>query len=102
MPAIHDRGGWPEAGPIDKTPHELTDWEMRTDALVWLLSNSQKKVFRVDELRRAIESLEPDRYVSCLYYEKWAAALEALLIEKEILGREEIEDKLAELSAAGG
>lgn len=101
MPAIHDRGGWPDAGPIAQDEHHLTDWEMRTDVLVRLLSGSDKRVFRVDELRRAIESLEPERYVSCLYYEKWAAALEALLIEKELLTRDEIEAKIDELAVRG-
>ena len=97
MPSIHDRGGWPDAGPIDRTEHAHADWEMRTDALMRLLSSSQKRIIRVDELRRAIESLEPARYEQCAYYEKWASAIEALLLQKEILTREEIEDKVAEM-----
>ena len=102
MPSIHDRGGWPEAGPIDRTEHANADWEMRTDALMRLLSSSQKRIIRVDELRRAIESLEPERYEQCAYYEKWASAIEALLLQKEILTREEIEDKVAEIARRRG
>lgn len=98
MPAIHDRGGWPDETPISRADHAYADWEMRTDALSNVLTSAG--YFTVDEKRRAIESLDPERYVSCLYYEKWVASIEALLVQKEILGRDEIEAKLAELAAA--
>ncbi len=96
MPRVHDRGGWPGAGPIDQTEHELSEWEKRTDALVMLLTSPQKRVMRVDELRRAIESIEPSRYERLSYYERWIVALEALMVEKGILTREEIDRKMAE------
>jgi len=32
--AVHDRGGWPSETPIDRSEHELADWELLTDALV--------------------------------------------------------------------
>ncbi len=60
MPRVHDRGGWPGAGPINKTEHDLSMWEKRTDAILMLLSNAEKRVIRGDGLRRAIESLAPD------------------------------------------
>src|SRR5437762_1207782 len=34
MQRVHDRGGWPDAGPIDRSEHEYTMWEKRTDALM--------------------------------------------------------------------
>ncbi len=94
---VHDRGGWPGAGPIDKTEHQLEDWERRIDAMVQLLSGPQKGVIRVDEVRRAIECLPLDQYESLAYYEKWLTALEMLMIEKGILTRAEVEQKVAEL-----
>ena len=33
MPAVHDRGGWPDDTPIDRTEHEYSDWERRVDAV---------------------------------------------------------------------
>ncbi|HEV8717908.1 MAG TPA: hypothetical protein VGX03_34455 [Candidatus Binatia bacterium] len=93
MPRIHDRGGWPAAGPINKAEHDLSMWEKRTDALVMLLASPSKRVLRVDELRRAIESLAPEAYEKLSYYERWITAIEALLIEKGILTREEIDQK---------
>ncbi len=98
MPAIHDRGGWPNAGPIDKQEHQLADWEIRTDAIRQVLGSPDKRILSADELRRSIESLDPERYESLMYYEKWAAAIEAILLQKEILTREEIEEKVAELA----
>ncbi|MEW6300051.1 MAG: hypothetical protein AB1671_20345 [Thermodesulfobacteriota bacterium] len=87
MPRVHDRGGWPEAGPIEKTDHDLAMWEKRTDALLVLLASPEKRVIRVDELRRAIESLPPEQYETLSYYERWITAIETLLVEKGILTR---------------
>jgi len=98
MPRVHDRGGWPEAGPINKAEHDYSLWEKRTDALLVLLTSPQKNVMRVDELRRAIESIEPEKYEKLSYYERWITAIEALMIEKGILTREEIDRRVEELS----
>ena len=97
MPRIHDRGGWPTAGPINQAEHDLSMWEKRTDALVMLLASPSKRVLRVDELRRAIESLAPEAYERLSYYERWISAIEALLIEKGILTGEEIDRKAESL-----
>jgi len=96
---VHDRGGWRGAGAIDRAEHASTIWEKRTDALMTLLGRNG--IIRVDELRRAIESIEPGRYESMPYYERWITAIEALLIEKGVLTRQEVEHKMAELSRAG-
>ena len=91
---VHDRGGWPEAGPIDRAEHVYTMWERRTDAIRGVLG--AKHLIRTDELRRAVESLEPSQYEHLSYYERWIVAIEALLIEKGLLSREEIDRKMAE------
>ncbi len=65
--------------------------------MMQLLSSPDKRVIRLDEMRRTIESLPPAQYESLAYYERWATALESLMIEKKILTREEIERKVAEL-----
>jgi nitrile hydratase beta subunit-like protein len=96
MPHVHDRGGWPDAGPIDKAEHDYSLWEKRTDALLMLLAGPTKRLLRVDELRRAIESLPPDAYEKLKYYERWITAIEALLVEKGILTPEEIDRKAGE------
>ena len=97
MPRPHDRGGWPTDEPIDRNEHVHADWELRVHALHQVLG--RKGVRRTDELRRAIESLEPDLYESLSYYERWTAALEILVVEKGILSTEEIDQKVAELES---
>ena len=98
MPKAHDRGGWPSNEPIDRAEHHLMDWELRVDALHMVLG--QKGVRTTDEMRRAIESLEPSQYEALTYYEKWTAALEILMIKKRILSAEEIDQKVADLEKA--
>ncbi len=71
-------------------------WERRTDALMRAL-RAQGHI-EVDELRRAIESIDPQRYEQLQYYERWAEAIECLVIEKGLLSQDEIERKMAEQS----
>ncbi len=100
MPSVHDRGGWPGAGAIDTSEHQYSIWEKRTDAMMSLVMR-QGRVFRVDEMRRAIESIPPERYESMTYYERWLAALESLLVEKGLLEAGEVDRKLAERGGHG-
>ena len=95
MPRVHDRGGWPTDDSIDQDPHQLMDWERRLDALHNVLG--EKGLRRTDEMRRAIESIEPSQYEAMSYYERWTASLETLLVEKGILTAAEIDGKVAEM-----
>lgn len=93
----HDLGGQP-AGPIDRSEHELTLWEWRVDALVRLCFRAGHLV-DFAELRRAIEDLGPDAYERLSYYQRWAAALATVLVEKGVLTRAELEQRVARLRA---
>jgi nitrile hydratase len=97
MPRVHDRGGWPDTGAIDRDEHNLSMWEKRTDALMRVLRS--KNYMQVDEMRRSIEGIEPNRYERLTYYERWAEAIEILMIEKGVLTQEEIDRKVVELDA---
>jgi nitrile hydratase len=90
---IHDRGGWPTEQPIDRSEHELADWEILTDALVGALGD--RSVIGVDELRRGIESMPPDAYERASYYERWLYSLELLLCEKGVLTAGELDRRAA-------
>ncbi len=94
MTRIHDRGGWPDVGSIDRAEHDPTMWEKRTDALMRSLRAHGH--IEVDELRRAIESLDPQHYEQLKYYERWAEAIEILVVEKGLVSQDEIENKIAE------
>jgi hypothetical protein len=88
----HDRGGLVTEAPIDRTKHELADWEILADALVNSLGDAG--VMNVDELRRGIESMPPDDYERASYYERWLFSVEANLVEKGILRIGELDARL--------
>ncbi len=97
---VHDMGGRPNDDPIDQSEHTLMDWERRLDSMRGVLG--EKGYMTVDELRRAIEGLPPERYESLSYYERWAEAVEALLIEKGVVTANELDSTMAQLESAGG
>ena len=96
----HDMGGL-AAGEIDRHEHANALWEKRVDALLVLLSGPDRRLLRVDELRRAIESLGAEAYDAMSYYERWVSAIANLLLEKGVVGRAELEAKIAALKARG-
>jgi hypothetical protein len=81
--AVHDRGGWPTAEPMDRAEHGLADWELHMDAIVGVLG--ARGVMNVDELRRGIESMPPKEYERASYYERWLYSVETILEEKGVL-----------------
>ncbi len=100
----HDMGGVEpfRSAPIDRTDHDLSQFDKQVDALMNLLSHPSRRLVRVDELRNAIESLPPDRYDDLAYYEKWIHAIAEVLVHKDVIGEEELVLKLAEIKEAGG
>jgi hypothetical protein len=57
---VRDRGGWPTDAPIDRTEHELADWELLTDALVSALG--RQGLMSIDEMRRGFDKRKAPRY----------------------------------------
>ena len=92
-PGVHDRGGSPTDAPIDRTEHELGDWELMMDAIVGTLGANS--LMNVDELRRAIESMPRGAYETAGYYERWLFAAETVLGEKGVLAPGELDARLA-------
>jgi hypothetical protein len=90
---VHDRGGWPTDAPIDRSEHELADWEMLMDAIVGTLG--RRDVMNTDELRRGIESMQPDAYETASYYERWLFATETILSEKGVLAPGELDGRVS-------
>jgi hypothetical protein len=90
----------PGAGPIDRSQHDLSDWEILADAVNQALS--ARGIKRTDEMRRAREEMDSDAYRNLNYYERWIASIEAILIEKKILTRDEIDRRLADFESKWG
>lgn len=86
MSRVHDMGGQTGFGPVpvgqDGGPPFGADWEARVYALAAVLR--RRGVFNDDELRDAIERLPPERYLGLSYYERWLAAIEALVAGKGV------------------
>ena len=61
------------------------DWEARVYAIVRTLQARGVINKEFDELRDAIERIQPAEYLSLSYYERWLRATEMLLAEKGLL-----------------
>jgi nitrile hydratase subunit beta len=98
MSRVHDMGGQGGFGSVPVGGDDLAggddlvggggqsspaDWEMRVAALAAALR--RRGTFTGDEFRDAIERIRPADYLAMSYYERWLAAVEMLLAEKELL-----------------
>lgn len=94
---VQDIGGL-DFGPIDRHEHDPALWEKRTDAMLILLSGPKMAAFKIDALRRVIESYSQQDYDRIGYYDKWIRAIRNLIVEQEIVSAEEIDRRMAELA----
>jgi len=99
MNGVHDLGGMHGFGPVTPEPNEPvfhSDWERRTFALALATMGSGR--VNVDEYRRVIERMPPVDYLAASYYERWLHAIEALLVEKQLISPDEIDARLRDES----
>jgi len=90
-PATHDLGGATQfrCTPVDPDDNAPPDaFGKRVDALRQLLA--QRGLMTVDELRRCVEAIPEAEYHALGYYERWLRAISALMVEKGVVGAEEI------------
>ncbi len=92
----HDVGGL-DFGAIDREDHDLALWEKRVDAMLVLLA-TKKQAFKIDALRRVIESYGEQQYDATEYYEKWIRAIRNLIVEQELVTKDEIEQRVAKVA----
>ena len=100
MKGAHDLGGKTGFGPINPDPNEPVfhhDWEKRAFAIT--LAAGFLGQWNLDMSRYARERMDPDSYLQASYYEKWIHGLQTLLVEKEILTEEEIQNRMFEITA---
>ena len=94
MQGYHDLGGAP-AGTVPREEHELQLWEKRVEALLVMLT--RRKILRVDENRRGLESLGGEIYHSTSYAERRILAISNNLILKGVISVEALAAKMAEI-----
>jgi len=87
MSRIHDVGGMHGFGPVTVEPEQTPPfdhlWEMRVFALMKVVID--RRVCTLDEVRHAIERMDPSDYLGASYYERWVAGLEAVLVSKGLV-----------------
>ena len=94
MDGVHDLGGTEGFGAVqcehdEPVWHEA--WEPIGYALIFL-GAGDLKAFTIDELRHAIERMEPRHYLASTYYERIVTGVAALFVEKGIVTRERLEE----------
>lgn len=94
----HDMGGLP-GGPVERIEHDYALWEKRVDAILRLLSDPSCRLITVDELRRGIEELGPGAYEAMSYYQRWIASITNVLLEKGVIGVDELGRSMAAVEA---
>lgn len=100
MNGAQDLGGQHGFGPVRPEADEPVfhdDWERRALAVTLLMGPVGR--WSIDQSRAARESLPPVRYLSSSYYEIWIAALEKLMAERGLLGRDEIDAAVRQLKS---
>lgn len=98
MRGHHDMGGLP-AGPVERGEHDYALWEKRVDALMVLLGSPERRLIRVDELRRNIEALPPEAYDKMSYYERWVTSIANTLLQRGVVTSDELGRKMADVAA---
>jgi nitrile hydratase len=91
MNGVHDMGGMDGFGKVEPEPNEPTfheKWEGRVMAMVRAMGANGG--INIDSQRFARESLPPEVYLSSSYYKKWFLAIENQLIERNIVGADEV------------
>ena len=96
MSRVNDVGGMQGFPAIEQEldePPFHSDWEAHVFAINRALLGHG--VYDLDEFRDAIERMAPQDYLASSYYEKWFAALQALLVEKGVLTAAELDGEPA-------
>jgi nitrile hydratase len=91
MEGAHDMGGVKWSGPVQPEPDEPVfhaGWERRAFALT--LAMAMPGGWNIDMSRFAREDRPPSEYLSKSYYQIWLAGLERLMLERGLIGADEI------------
>lgn len=81
----HDVGGRIDA-PLDLSRSGYEPWEKEIDAIHFMLADAKRRRIFLEEFRRALTlQLGRERYLRLDFYERWAIAIEVLLVEKGLI-----------------
>jgi nitrile hydratase beta subunit len=99
MNGIHDMGGMHGFGPVDVSDDAEfhAEWERRARAMANLVYLGD--FVNLDAFRAAMEVIPPADYLQSSYFERWLKGIEAGLIERGYLTRQELDARLGEIAA---
>jgi nitrile hydratase len=92
MDGVHDLGGTDGFGSVVREQNEPVfhhAWEARVMAMNRALGASG--AWNIDMARFSREQLPPVVYLASSYYERWQRAMEQLLVERGLVGADELE-----------
>ena len=92
MDGVHDEGGMHGFGPVEREADEPVfhaAWEAAVLAII--RSGGTRGLYNIDEFRHAIERMDPAHYLASGYYEHWLDGIARLLVEKGVVGAEELQ-----------
>ena len=82
----HDVGGRLSGEALDLSSAPYEPWEKDIDAIHFMLSDAKRRRIYLEEFRRALTlQLGRERYLRLDFYERWAIAVEILLVEKGLI-----------------
>ena len=91
MDGVHDLGGMQGFGPVEREENEPVFhavWEAAVLAMQH--AGRSRGLFNIDEFRHGIERMAPAHYLRATYYEKWLEGITRVLVEKGVVGAEEL------------
>lgn len=94
----HDLGGveiFDGDGRISFLEKPMQQWELEIHSLLVLLASRQSTLITTDELRRGIESLEPNSYRTWGYYDRWAASIAIILLERGVITQTKLDQYIS-------
>jgi nitrile hydratase subunit beta len=94
----HDIGGL-DYGVVDPTVTEARPWEKLSIVLGNAIGRAGAKVICTDEVRRTREEMGEELYNELGYFERGIEATKRLLVEKGVINEEELEARMAQISA---
>ena len=103
MDGVHDLGGMQGFGPVEREENEPVfhaAWEAAV--LAMMRAGGARGLFNIDEFRHGIERMAPADYLRASYYEKWLDGVSRLLVEKGVVGAQELAVRRAFFEAQPG
>lgn len=98
MRGYHDIGG-DKAGAIPKEELPWLHWEKQVEAIRNLLGDGTRRIVSLDEMRRGFESFGEDKYKALSFYRRRLEAMTDILIEKDIISQEELDQAIVRKKA---